>query len=597
MSSIAVDYDSKRRIASLSADDDDAAWRDVTDMISEDCDEAVFPGGRVVEVPWWTFLARRKAVGELLQRLAALGKCSVTIGAEATAMLMESVQRERDWKTAAGATMQLTIHDISMRLEEAGFTRELKPFQMRNVQRLASLSAGATFSVPGSGKTSEALAWYAIKCKCTIPLTVIAPKNAFAAWEDEVDRCFGDRVRPPVRLVGGAAAISATLLEHPGIGLISYQQFARSPHPLSEALATSSHFLFLDESHRMKAGVDGAAGGAILAISHLPVGKLILSGTPMPNGPQDLVPQLRFLYPEVCVSEESIATEVRRVCVRTRKSELGLQPPHLVAIPVPMSPAQHALYDTLTSELALQLQVPDPNTRRRIRRCAGSVMRLLQAASNPSLLVDSEVAELTCFAAAAAETSQKLALTCKIVRRLAKQGKKAVVWSSFIGTVRYLAATLQDIGATYIDGSVETSEDETLEDSREARIRRFLGVPSCSVLVANPAACSEGISLHTVCHHAIYVDRTYNAAHFLQSQDRIHRLGLSPEQKTFVLILQSTGTIDASVQRRLQAKIESMSLVLEDPDLRVEPVLYGDEASGLTADDLDDLRTMLLPRA
>ena len=597
MSDIAVDYDSRKRTAILSADYDDTAWRDLTDLIAEDCGEAVFPGGCVVEMPWWAFLARRKAIGELLQRLTELAKCSVTIGAEAATMLAESVQREKDWNAAGNATMQLTTHDISLRLEEAGFIRELKPFQMRNVQRLVRLPAGATFSVPGSGKTTEALAWYAIKCKCAIPLTVIAPKNAFAAWEDEVKKCFGDKVQPPVRLVGGAAAISATLLQCPAIGLISYQQFARSPRPLSEALATSRHFLFLDESHRMKAGVDGAAGGAILAVSYLPVGKLILSGTPMPNGPRDLVPQLRFLYPEVRVSEESIAVEARRVSVRTRKSELGLQPPHLAMIPVPMSTAQHALYDTLTNELTLQLQVPDPNARRRIRRCAGSVMRLLQAASNPSLLVDSEVAELACFAAAAAETSQKLALTCKIVRRLARQGKKAVVCSSFIGTVRYLAATLQDIGATYIDGSVETSEDETLEDSREARIRRFLGDPSCSVLVANPAACSESISLHTVCHHAIYVDRTYNAAHFLQSQDRIHRLGLSPDQSTFVLILQSAGTIDASVQRRLQAKIENMSIVLEDPDLRVEPVLYDDEASGLTANDLDDLRAMLLPPA
>jgi hypothetical protein len=31
--------------------------------------------------------------------------------------------------------------------------------------------------------------------------------------------------------------------------------------------------------------------------------------------------------------------------------------------------------------------------------------------------------------------------------------------------------------------------------------------------------------LHKVCQNAIYVDRTFNAAHFLQSEDRIHRLG------------------------------------------------------------------------
>ena len=44
------------------------------------------------------------------------------------------------------------------------------------------------------------------------------------------------------------------------------------------------------------------------------------------------------------------------------------------------------------------------------------------------------------------------------------------------------------------------------------------------VLVANPAAAAESISLHEHCNHALYLDRTYNAGQFLQSQDRIHRL-------------------------------------------------------------------------
>ena len=30
-------------------------------------------------------------------------------------------------------------------------------------------------------------------------------------------------------------------------------------------------------------------------------------------------------------------------------------------------------------------------------------------------------------------------------------------------------------------------------------------------------------------NHAIYLDRTFNAGHFLQSQDRIHRLGLGDD--------------------------------------------------------------------
>ena len=46
-----------------------------------------------------------------------------------------------------------------------------------------------------------------------------------------------------------------------------------------------------------------------------------------------------------------------------------------------------------------------------------------------------------------------------------------------------------------------------------------------AVLLANPQAMSEGISLHLECHDAIWLDRTYNAGQYLQGIDRIHRLG------------------------------------------------------------------------
>jgi hypothetical protein len=108
------------------------------------------------------------------------------------------------------------------------------------------------------------------------------------------------------------------------------------------------------------------------------------------------------------------------------------------------------------------------------------------------------------------------------------------------------------------------------------------------VLVANPAACAEGISLHTVCHHAIYLDRTYNAAQYLQSEDRIHRLGLQPGTETTIEILHSPDTVDDSVMRRLNYKVGKMADVLEDDSIRIEPILVDIEADGIDTDDAED---------
>ena len=66
----------------------------------------------------------------------------------------------------------------------------------------------------------------------------------------------------------------------------------------------------------------------------------------------------------------------------------------------------------------------------------------------------------------------------------------------------------------------KSEEDNFTEfDSREENIRRFKEDPECMVLVANPAAAAESISLHKHCNYALYLDRTYNAGHFNTRQN------------------------------------------------------------------------------
>ena len=148
-----------------------------------------------------------------------------------------------------------------------------------------------------------------------------------------------------------------------------------------------------------------------------------------------------------------------------------------------------------------------------------------------------------------------------------------------------------------IHGGVPAGDDSD-DDTREGIIRQFHRDPRRMVLVANPAAGGEGISLHQVCHNAIYIGRTYNAAHYLQSRDRIHRLGLSADTTTRITIVENTapnrvGSIDLSVRRRLETKVAAMAAILDDHDLR-ELALESDLADptlddGITRRDLEDL--------
>lgn len=117
-------------------------------------------------------------------------------------------------------------------------------------------------------------------------------------------------------------------------------------------------------------------------------------------------------------------------------------------------------------------------------------------------------------------------------------------------------------------------------------------------MIANPQACGEGISLHKVCHFAIYLDRTFNAAHYLQSVDRIHRLGLPSNVDTVIEILVAHGTIDDVIVDRLNLKTESMGKVLDDPYLMT--LVYDpedippEESLGLNQEDVTQVEQHIL---
>lgn len=102
--------------------------------------------------------------------------------------------------------------------------------------------------------------------------------------------------------------------------------------------------------------------------------------------------------------------------------------------------------------------------------------------------------------------------------------------------------------------------------------------------MANPAACAESISLHKVCHHAIYLDRTFNCGQYLQSLDRIHRIGLKRDEIVTYHLIVANNTIDETIDRRLVEK-EEMMLNLLDGDLPIGTFAVEDKQLGQSEDE------------
>ena len=235
--------------------------------------------------------------------------------------------------------------------------------------------------------------------------------------------------------------------------------------------------------------------------------------------------------------------EVLPFTSRTPKSALGLPPYAVEKHNVDLTGTQLEIYDLMASRFRRQLSDADTwrdrfGTLRRARP-----LRLLQAASNPDLLID----PIATFKSrerqpgtispswigsrpTARQTTCKVTSRPGIVSEIADGGGKVVCWSNFVSNLDQFTRLLQkELGIpTYqIDGRVPAGVDALHgegasdkeqpgeSDTRELIIEKFLNEPGPAVLVTNPASCSESISLHSSCHNAVYLDRTYDCALFL----------------------------------------------------------------------------------
>ncbi|MGW3470800.1 DEAD/DEAH box helicase [Saccharopolyspora sp. NPDC000995] len=473
---------------------------------------------------------------------------------------------------------------------------DLRAFQLRDVAKLLSLHHGANFSVPGAGKTRVALAVYAAQRTAdkVRRLLVVCPKSAYESWQFETGACFRKPLRTDVfeRSPDGWAEVL----------IVNYERLDRSLAALAGWLQEAPSMIILDEAHRMKLGSRGTYGAACMALGPLARRRLILTGTPAPNGAKDLESLLGFVWPGY--GHRTVATAVgggdlayassvlRPLFTRTTKQELGLPMVDSKVRYVDMPPLHQEIYDSLVGGLSGVTPRDDLSSLGR------TALRLLMAATSPALLIEAAskheplayqlppleipqndslfelLQKLPSY-----ELSPKYQETAAIVAENAANGRKTLVWATFVRSLTTLQKLLEKYQPAVVHGGTPDREDQ---------LRRFRNDPNCMVLVSNPATLGEGISLHQVCHDAVYVDRDFMAGRFLQSLDRIHRLGLDPETETRVTVLVVRNSIDITVEERLTQKLEFMGKILDDPsvqqlsDLQEEPSVAG----GLDASDV-----------
>ncbi|MFE1878920.1 DEAD/DEAH box helicase [Streptomyces diastatochromogenes] len=483
---------------------------------------------------------------------------------------------------------------------------DLTTFQRRDIAKLLSLRHGANFSVPGAGKTRVGLAVFqALRHRHSVErLLIVGPKSCYESWLFENATCLDDPLRMEV--------FSRNIDPSADSLVVNYESLKTEATVtrLGQWLAARPSMLLLDEAHRMKLGAEGTYGSACLALGPRSRHRLILTGTPAPNGVKDLENLFGFVWPghgrqkvtqAVAGGDLAKASQVLRpLFTRTTKGELGLPPVSTRLVSVPMPPLHQEVYEALIGRFSARAAGSEGD----FQTLGKIIVYMLMAATSPALLavgttkhepLSYQVPPLSVpegtplFALMrdlpSYEMSPKYRETLAIVNENAKRGRKTLVWSTFIRSLNTLARILGEFSPAVVHGGTQDLD-------RQAEIDRFRNDPDCMVLLSNPATLGEGISLHHHCHDAVYVDRDFAAGRFLQSLDRIHRLGLGQETETRITVLSSEETIDGIVAQRLNDKLQFMGRILDDPavqqlaDLDEEPAVGG----GL---DLKDLQALM----
>lgn len=496
--------------------------------------------------------------------------------------------------------------------------RTLYPLQMLSAYHLAFSQNACNFSVPGAGKTSVVYGAYAYlknlsndDLKKVDRLLIIGPLSSFAPWEMEYEECFGSKVTSK-RLSGITPEAKKQYLydnEPAELTLLAYQSVASIVDELKYFLRRHRVMVVLDEAHKIKNTSENSVHAqAVMALAQDCSARVILTGTPAPNGYEDLYNLFKFIWPTKKVIRfqigqlkdmskrdddyrvEHLIDQISPYFIRVKKSDLGIpeatvHPPILV----PMKEDQRQIYDFIEQKYIQDIS--DPNEKLfKSAVTKARVIRLMQAASNPVLLKQplSDFAKIEGIDFTGVEEDDgvlrliqdysnnsipaKFEKAKELIESIIASGGKVVVWACYIKTIEFFSSYLTSLGIynktlygeTPVASDELTPENETYYLTREAIIKEFNDLASgLNVIIANPFAVAESISLHKACHNAIYLERSFNAAHFIQSKDRIHRYGLPKDVQTHYYYLVSDNSIDQTIDDRLFVKEQRLIEIME----------------------------------
>lgn len=373
------------------------------------------------------------------------------------------------------------------------------------------------------------------------------------------------------------------IINHDGVRLLEKE--------LSEK---NFEYVVVDESTILKGyqGDDprikgGKFGKALMKVAHGAKYRVVMSGTPAPNGPEDLWGQFRFLDPYGQLLERSIHdfrnTYMKQVHFGDPRNP---NTPSKWVMKNGSEDAIREIIDPLSYRLRLRDHLkflPEKTIMHRSCKATPEIQKHYKSMRDELIaVIDDEEIIATMKLSALAKLRQitggfiidheevphpidknpKMELMDQLLYEEIEPREKVVIYAQYRWEIETLAERYKDCGVVTVYGGNPATKN--LEN-----IKTFIDDPEVRLCILHPQSAAHGITL-TCAHYMIFYSISYSAEYNYQSIARIERAG--QKHPMFIYYLLMEDTVDEYIYRVVVDKEANQARLIDDAQTAAQVV-------------------------
>lgn len=457
------------------------------------------------------------------------------------------------------------------------FEGSLRNYQKQGVAWMRELSAKGYNLIladeMGLGKTIQALAMLAIS-KSENPSLVLCPSSLVENWAREAMKFV-----PSFKVLSISGPEREKLWKKYNDYDLIISSYALAKRDVEMLKDCTFNYFILDEAQHIKnPSTANAKSCKIIKSAH----RLVLTGTPLENSPEDLWSIFDFLHPGLLGNlnafknnyadlhknkdkQDDLAARVSPFILRRKKKKVCSElPPKLEqALYCEMESGQREIYEQFLIRGREQCELLKTNKDTSKFKILTALLRLRQICCHPELLPKE-------FGGANL-ASAKMDLLHELLFENIDSGHKLLVFSQFTSLLKIIRKWLEEekIKYEYLDGSTT---------NRLEHVDNFNNSKSIPVFLLSLKAGGTGLNL-TSADTVIIYDPWWNPAVEAQAADRTHRIGQTVPVNSIKLVVKD------SIEERILELQKKKQLIFDS--------LVENPSNSLKHFDISDLEFLL----